>query len=115
MVRSSQLLDHRRVLRHITLENRSSVGITIVNRIKNYFAHCAYQFPLGSDPTGQASIDPEVIDLSSRIVLFTIQMLMIPYFETNSDLSIKSWWYTNEPKRKMPIHAFLRTVHLKYA
>jgi len=114
LVRKSHILDHKKVLRHITLENRSSVGITIVHRIKNYFAHGAYQFPLGSDPTGQVSIDPEIIDLSSRVVLLTIQMIMLPYFEEHAELSIKCWWYTDEPKRKMPIHAFLRTVHLKH-
>ncbi len=112
LVRQSPILDHRPILHHITLENRSSVGISIVNRIKNYFAHCAYQFPLGSDPTGQVSIDPEIIDLSSRVTLLTMQMLLIPYFEKNSHLMINCWWYTDEPKRKIPVHAFLRTVHL---
>ncbi len=114
MVRKSKILDHKQVLHHITHEKRSSVGISIVYRIKNYFAHCAYQFPLGSDPTGQVAIDPEIIDLSSRVLLLTMQMIMLPYFEENSNLSINCWWFADEPKRKIPVHAFLRTVHLKH-
>ena len=114
LIRQSQILDPRSILHHVTQEQRSSVGISIVNRIKSYFAHCAYQFPLGSDPTGQMAIDPEVIDLSSRIVLLTMQMVMVPYFEQNSHLTIKCWWYSEESKRKMPIHSFLRTVHLRH-
>jgi hypothetical protein len=110
-IRVSRLLDSRILLRGIGQEGRSSVGIILVSRIKNYFAHCAYQFPLGSDPTGPEAIDPLIIGNSSRIVLLTMQMLMLPHFESQSEKSIKCWWDGGE-KRRMPVHAFLRTVHL---
>jgi len=112
-IRKSHLIDSKQILKNIGMQNKTSVGILLVDKIKNHFAHCAYQFPLGSDPTGEDAIDPLIIDLSSRIVLLTMQMQMLPYFEEKSSLSIKCWWYSDEHKRRIPIHAFLRTVHLK--
>jgi hypothetical protein len=113
-IHQSEILNARSILHHVTQEDHSVVGIKLVEKIRDAFAHCAYQFPLGSDPTGPLAIDPLIIDLSSRIVLLTMQMIMIPYFEEHKQIVIKCWWLAEEPKRKMPVHAFLRTLHIHY-
>lgn len=113
LIKASGILDADAILKNHEHENRSSVGILLVNRINDYFAHVAYQFPVGSDPSGDHAINPEIIERSSRIVLLTIQMILLPWFEDQQNISIKPCWNGHEAGRKIPVHAFLRTVHLK--
>ena len=113
LIKVSGILDAGSILKSRDHENRSSVGILLVDRINDYFAHIAYQFPVGSDPSGDHAINPEIIDRSSRIVLLTIQMLLLPWFEKQNNIAIKPFWNGNDAGRKIPVHAFLRTVHLK--
>ena len=113
LIRSSGILDADSILKNRDYANRSSVGILLVDRINDFFAHIAYQFPLGSDPSGGHAIDPEIIDRSSRIVLLTVQMLLLPWFEEQNNISIKPFWNGQDAGRRISVHAFLRTVHLK--
>jgi len=57
--------------------SKSGVGIQIVRAIRNLFAHGAVNPPLPEDHSVDVFIDSQVIELSSRIVLLTIQMLLL--------------------------------------
>jgi hypothetical protein len=58
---------------------RSGKGIQIVRAIRNLFAHGAVSMPLPEDHSFDTFVDSEVIELSSRIVLFTIQLMLLGY------------------------------------
>jgi hypothetical protein len=71
--------DHE--LGHTFKENsytsNSGIGIQIVRAIRNLFAHGAVVPPLPEDHSFDVCFDSEIIELSSRIVLLTIQMLLL--------------------------------------
>ena len=111
-VRNSRIINTRKVLNLANSAPRSACGIILVHQIKPHFAHGAYQFPLGSDPTGPEAIDPMIIQLSSRLVLLTIQITLIPHFE-HHPFEMRCWWSQKKSQRKIPAVYFLRTVHLQ--
>ena len=59
--------------------NQLGVGIQVVRSIRNLFAHGAIHAPHSEDYTWDKYIDEKIIDLSGRIVLFTIQALLLSY------------------------------------
>jgi hypothetical protein len=63
---------------------RSGVGLDLVRQVRNKFAHGSAQFPRPDESSegwcGRKSCDPQVIALSSRIVLLSIQMLLKVYY-----------------------------------
>lgn len=72
------------------------LGLTIVYKIRNEFAHGAFNFPTPNnwdkdEDTGKMKIEklkePTIINVSSRIVLLSIQIILIGYFK-NSDAEI---------------------------
>lgn len=63
----------------------SGIGLHIVRRIRNKFAHGAMRFPEPEEWSGENPKDALVIHLSSKIVLFTMQMLLAAYFPNDSD------------------------------
>lgn len=61
----------------------SSIGIHIVRRIRNKFAHGTLNIPEPEGWTGKRSLDSTLFNTSSRITLMTIQMLVIAYFKSS--------------------------------
>ena len=57
--------------------SESGVGIQIVRSIRNSFAHGSVSLPLPEDYSDAKYFNSEIIDLSSRIVLFTIQLVLL--------------------------------------
>ena len=55
------------------------LDIQVVRPILNFFAHGAIHAPHSENHTWDKYIDGKIIDLSSRIVLFTIQALLLSY------------------------------------
>lgn len=62
----------------------SGVGLDLVRRIRNKFAHGSSNLPMPESTNqgwcGETSDVPRLISISSRIVLFTIQMLLASYY-----------------------------------
>lgn len=59
--------------------NQIGIGIQVVRQIRNLFAHGAIHAPQSENHSWDKYIDGKVIDLSSRIVLLTIQALILSY------------------------------------
>jgi hypothetical protein len=68
----------------------SSIGIHIVRRIRNKFAHGTLNIPEPEGWTGKKSLDSTLFNTSSRITLLTIQMLVIAYFKASP---VQIHWY----------------------
>lgn len=67
----------------------ASMGIDAVRKIRNKFAHGALAFPPPEDWSESTPTERLLFPLSSRIVLFTIQMLLIKHLrEENVDVSV---------------------------
>ena len=57
--------------------NASGVGIFVVYKIRNRFAHGAMRFPEPEEYSGEQPHNLEIIAISTRIVLMTILLLLI--------------------------------------
>ncbi|WP_456272635.1 hypothetical protein [Bacillus sp. AK031] len=67
---------NKRVIR----TKNSGTGLHIVSKLRNLFAHGAVSLPHPDEFEDQVKINLSVIRHSSRIVLLTIQMLLIAFF-----------------------------------
>ena len=90
---------------------KSACGLSLVNKIRPYFAFGAFQVPIATKGFGEKPLNPIIIELSSRIVLLTLQMFLLIYYK-NSLEKIDCWWFKREHRRKMYVQTFLRVVHL---
>jgi hypothetical protein len=91
--------------------SRSSKGIFLVSQIRDRFAHLKDQFPVGMDLHEKNSIEKKIIQISSRLILLTIQMVLLSFFPDNQEY-IDQWWRSPLIRERKYIHSFLRTVHL---
>ena len=55
----------------------SGLGIKAVYKLRNKLAHGDYSFPEPLDWSGEIPLEPEIANLSTRVVLMTIQMLFL--------------------------------------
>lgn len=55
----------------------SGLGIKAVYKLRNKLAHGDYSFPEPLDWSGEIPLEPEIVNLSTRLVLMTIQMLFL--------------------------------------
>jgi hypothetical protein len=86
-------------------------GIDLVRRIRNKFAHGAAALPQRDDWDGKNTVENELVRLSSRIVLLTIQMMLRVYFEGQTfDLDI--YEFAADSYASQEIHSALQTLHL---
>lgn len=103
----------------------SSIGIHIVRRIRNKFAHGTLDIPEPDGWTGGKPLDASLFDISSRIALLTIQMLIITHF--NSSTTRVHWyrdrdWYEDDdhyleiedPFIDIGLEYLLRIIHMQY-
>ncbi len=59
--------------------NQIGIGIQVIRPIRNLFAHGAIHAPQSENHSWDKFIDGKIIDLSSRIVLLTIQVMILSY------------------------------------
>ncbi|MDQ5825205.1 MAG: hypothetical protein M3441_13505 [Chloroflexota bacterium] len=67
----------------------SGMGLHIIRKIRNKLAHGTLNFPTPVDRSDKTPVDVELISISTRIALLSIQMLMIAFFK-EEHLTI--WW-----------------------
>jgi hypothetical protein len=60
---------------------RSGQGLTLVYKIRNQFAHGAFTFNEPNDYQIQPVFDDRIVHISCRIVLLTIQMLLLALYK----------------------------------
>jgi hypothetical protein len=90
----------------------SGIGINIVRRIRNRFAHGAAAMPHPNGEQVPELIVARLVELSTRIVLYTIQMLLLAYLK-GKDFEIEcreDEWGIMEPEN---VHLVLQTLHLE--
>ncbi len=94
----------------------SGVGLDFVRRVRNDFAHESAWRPMPDDCShgwcGKRSTEPDLIHLSTRIVLFTIQMLLCAFHQGKSfdldGVSEDAEGFSCEAD----IHSVLTTLHV---
>ncbi|MEC0238372.1 hypothetical protein P4H66_00610 [Paenibacillus dokdonensis] len=64
-------------LKNIEREHHAAKGLFLVSKLRNRFAHGSRLLPLPEDWSEGLTRDVDIIQQSSRIVLFSIQMLLI--------------------------------------
>lgn len=95
----------------------SGIGLNVVRLIRNRFAHGVAGFPQPEGWSGEKPPDVEIIHVSSRIVLLSIQMLLVALHKREPiDLSMEEFDSEEGPIRNLSRRdtamALFRTVHL---
>lgn len=86
-------------------------GIDLVRRIRNKFAHGAAVLPQRHDWDGNNSIDNQMVRLSCRMVLLTIQMMLRVHF-TGQSFPVEIYQFGSDPDDEYEIHSVLETLHI---
>lgn len=117
----ADLLDKIRKVKHYAhLEDRfklrpfvnlSGVGLQVVYKVRNSFAHGSLRFSEPEEWNIFKPIDDEIVNLATRIVLLSIQMILLTYFD-DENIEITSWNFW-EIKKETYLCDFLRILHLK--
>ena len=110
-LRFSAVIRSQKSIRSMKFASRSSRGIYLVAEIRNYFAHLKDQFPVGMDFHEKNSIEKKIVQISSRLILLTVQMLFLAVLPDNKEYT-DYWWKSPATRERKMIHSFLRTVHL---
>lgn len=81
------LLQELRLEKHVSL---SGTGLGIVKKIRNKFAHGAANMPEPNEYSDSNGLDAKVIELSTRILLYALQCLLIAHLDgTNFEIAIR--------------------------
>lgn len=99
----------------------SGIGINVVRRIRNQFAHGAKQMPVPGNKNGIRPLDAILVELSTRIVLHTTQMVLLGhlkgrYFDVDLiDYREWGWWGWDDWEEigGESIEIILRGLHIK--
>jgi hypothetical protein len=109
----TQLVDLNAELKKIKDQKWSYVceGLFIISKVRNLFAHGALPLPTFEDEIEDAETY-KIVTISSKIILLTIQMLLLAYFK--EDDFIDSSFVPIESKRgkKIKIISYLKFLHL---
>jgi len=88
---------------------KSGIGLHVVYKIRNAFAHGSLVIPEHSED--EQPIDPQLINVSSRIVLLSIQMLAQAYYKEDNH-EIDYWWNKSGEASEIDVKVYLRTAHI---
>jgi hypothetical protein len=108
LIRNQQIISDRRLFRGRGPE----AAIRLVDAVQPVFVRSAYAFPFSHHAQLDEGTDPELVRIASRIVLMTMQMLVLTRFAGSED-RIDTWWHFRKQDRDLSIHAMLRTIHLR--
>ena len=90
----------------------SGVGIKLVSQIRNRIVHGAIEFPEPADWGGSAKECLLFARLARRLVLFTIQMMLVTNY-SGSRLNLERYNYELDVGTEIEIESLLRTIHLE--
>jgi hypothetical protein len=100
----------------------SGVGLNVVRKIRNRFAHGTLTFPEPTGWGGKNANDVEAIQTSSRIILLTIQMLLLALYRNERftiEINDEAFQLDEEDDDGEPIQidlgTYLRVLHLNYS
>jgi hypothetical protein len=105
-----QLLEKYRLEDHVSL---SGIGLSVVRRIRNKFAHGAAYMPEPDEYWSSGALDAKVVEVSTRILLYTIQFLLTAHLgQTSFDLQVRRDEYGESLSED--VHFVLRSLHVKH-
>lgn len=90
---------------HIGVE---AFGLFIVYKLRNELAHGSMNFPNPDEEHRPISADPRVIELATRIVLFTIQMLFLVRYADENVIIDRP---LSNGGGEVPVSEWLRVLH----
>lgn len=94
----------------------SGLGLDFVRQVRNKFAHGSARFPTPDDSSqgwcGRKSREPDVIALSSRIVLLSIQMLLKGYY-AGKHVEVEVLEGEDGSRMEEDVHDVLDKLHLR--
>jgi hypothetical protein len=105
--------DPQKILKKKNCASVSSEGLAIVYQIRNKLAHGAFKF---SEPAAFNSIKPydiQIIAASCRIVLLTVQMILLVLYKNNNVKVGGNPFYADLDDSGIEAAAYLNTLHLK--
>lgn len=109
-----ECLDYERVTRRF---NESSdlgvvgVGLYVVYELRNSFAHGSIDFPEPDEENEPNSGHSKMVEHATRIVLITLQMLLIVYTNASEEL-IEYSWDDEFDREGFPLIEVLRGLHV---
>ena len=112
--RLKQLIRAQKIVsdRHLFKGNGPDVAVRLVDAVQPVFVRSAYAFPFSHHAQLDEGTDPELVRISARVVLMTMQMLVLSRFAGSED-RIDTWWHFRKQDHDYSIHAMLRTVQLR--
>ncbi len=89
----------------------SGIGLHVVRKIRNKLAHGTMSIPEPEDWTGIEPLDAKLIELSARIVLLSIQMLIMAYLK-DDDFLVRFMENDDLIITERSVISLLRTIHV---
>lgn len=121
MLRSIPFYDHTSDCFSLSpLQGVSGIGISAVRRLRNSFAHGSWKLPLPGREGLARPLDAILVEMSTRCVLYTIQMLLLAhlkghYFDVELiDYHEWGWWGEDvwEEIEYENVDRLLRSLHI---
>jgi len=113
ILETSDARDDRILKRFDKIENISEhgTGIYAIYKLRNSLVHGSIAFPYPDEENRPISMYPELVRLSTRIVLLTMQMIWLAHYKGSKVLCSVDWETLTE--KKYPIEEVLHKIHLK--
>ncbi len=106
---SKSLNDRFAIQSHVGI---SGIGLFVVYRIRNGFAHGTLCFPEPEDYSWVKPLDVQLTKISSRLVLLSMQMMVLAFLEEETFV-IPFSWVGDERIQDREVREALRTIHVK--
>lgn len=117
LIKESSMKEYEKYFSIDDCTDYNGIGLKVVYKLRNKLAHGSFSFPEPCDWSFELPLESEIIRLSTRVLLISIQMIMLAKHQGNfknlflSELNIAGFNRINENEQINEFH-FLRTLHL---
>lgn len=95
--------------RHLSMHG---LGVYVIYNLRNSLVHGAIDFPLPNTENEPESFFSEMVNMSTRIILLTLQMIWLAYYR-GSGVCSTICWESDDYEEKYDLEEVLRKIHLK--
>ncbi len=89
------------------------IGLYVIYKLRNLFVHGSINFPMPDEENRPISMYPEMVHISTRIVLLTIQMIWLAYYLESDVQSTRHWEQYIYKSDEHSIKKILHKIHLR--
>lgn len=107
-VNEPKILNRFEKIPHVSSHGR---GIYVIYKLRNLFLHGSLNFPFPDGENKPNSSYPELVNLSTRIVLLTIQMILMAHYVDSDIKTTYDWEWDDE--MTIPLNELLGNIHFK--